>query len=211
MSEIRDTIFAALTPEGPRQTFERRFSLAPWRWPRSGLLPAARQGFAPSEGARMRGHGRLFHCVAVFGRIAQGRDRAGEVDRWGRSMRLGKWAATYQIPSRVECRVDIPSAAFCTQISTRGLRAVSHCIEDCMTTIRHEADFLGTQQIPADAYWGVHTARAVENFPITGQTVSQLPELIRALACPAAGWPCRPSAAHAAHAGAGRPHGGRLA
>ena len=25
-----------------------------------------------------------------------------------------------------------------------------------------------TATIPADAYWGVHTARAVENFPITG-------------------------------------------
>jgi aspartate ammonia-lyase len=49
-------------------------------------------------------------------------------------------------------------------------------------TSRVEADFLGSKQIPSDAYWGVHTARAVENFPITGQTVSQMPELIRALA-----------------------------
>src|SRR5882672_4032400 len=49
-------------------------------------------------------------------------------------------------------------------------------------TARTERDFLGTKEIPAGAYWGVHTARAVENFPITGQTVSQMPELIRALA-----------------------------
>ena len=47
---------------------------------------------------------------------------------------------------------------------------------------RTEQDFLGTQQIPAEAYWGVHSARAVENFPISGQTVAQWPELIRALA-----------------------------
>ena len=47
---------------------------------------------------------------------------------------------------------------------------------------RHESDFLGTRDIPADAYWGVHTARAVENFPISGQTLSCMPELIRALA-----------------------------
>ncbi len=47
---------------------------------------------------------------------------------------------------------------------------------------RTEQDFLGTQQIPAEAYWGVHSARAVENFPISGETLAQWPELIRALA-----------------------------
>ena len=47
---------------------------------------------------------------------------------------------------------------------------------------RRESDFLGPREIPAEAYWGVHTARAVENFPISGQTVSQVPDLVRALA-----------------------------
>jgi aspartate ammonia-lyase len=47
---------------------------------------------------------------------------------------------------------------------------------------RTERDFLGEKEIPADAYWGVHTARAVENFPISGQTLAGVPELIRALA-----------------------------
>jgi aspartate ammonia-lyase len=47
---------------------------------------------------------------------------------------------------------------------------------------RQERDFLGQVSIPAKAYWGVHTARAVQNFPITGQAVSAMPELIRALA-----------------------------
>ncbi len=45
---------------------------------------------------------------------------------------------------------------------------------------RTEHDFLGDKQIPADAYWGVHTARAVENFPISGTAISAMPELIRA-------------------------------
>jgi len=45
---------------------------------------------------------------------------------------------------------------------------------------RAEHDFLGEKQIPADAYWGVHTARAVENFPISGTQVSAMPDLIRA-------------------------------
>ncbi|HEY9068290.1 MAG TPA: lyase family protein, partial [Burkholderiaceae bacterium] len=47
---------------------------------------------------------------------------------------------------------------------------------------RREHDFLGDMDIPADAYWGVHSARAVDNFPISGQTVATMPALIRALA-----------------------------
>ena len=33
---------------------------------------------------------------------------------------------------------------------------------------RTEADSLGEMQVPADAYWGAQTQRAVENFPISG-------------------------------------------
>ena len=52
-----------------------------------------------------------------------------------------------------------------------------------MTTVtRTEIDFLGPMEVPADAYWGVQTARAIENFPITGQKISIMPNLIRALA-----------------------------
>ena len=45
---------------------------------------------------------------------------------------------------------------------------------------RTEHDFLGEKEIPAEAYWGVHTARAVENFPISGTPISAMPDLIRA-------------------------------
>lgn len=48
--------------------------------------------------------------------------------------------------------------------------------------MRQEHDFIGIKTIPPDAYWGVHTARAVENFPITGHSVAHMPELIRAFA-----------------------------
>jgi len=48
---------------------------------------------------------------------------------------------------------------------------------------RIEHDLLGDRQVPADAYYGVHTLRAVENFPITGNPISIYPDLIRALAC----------------------------
>jgi aspartate ammonia-lyase len=46
---------------------------------------------------------------------------------------------------------------------------------------RIEHDFLGEKQIPADAFWGVHTARALENFPISGTPLSAMPQLIRAM------------------------------
>ena len=48
--------------------------------------------------------------------------------------------------------------------------------------MREEHDFIGVKSIPDDAYWGVHTARAVENFPITGHGVAHMPELVRAFA-----------------------------
>ena len=48
---------------------------------------------------------------------------------------------------------------------------------------RLEHDLLGEREVPAAAYYGVHTLRAVENFPITGTPISIYPELIHALAC----------------------------
>src|SRR5437773_3517430 len=48
---------------------------------------------------------------------------------------------------------------------------------------RIEHDLLGDRAVPATAYFGVHTLRAIENFPITGNSISIYPELIRALAC----------------------------
>ncbi|MCZ8185744.1 MAG: aspartate ammonia-lyase [Beijerinckiaceae bacterium] len=47
---------------------------------------------------------------------------------------------------------------------------------------RTETDLLGPRDIPAETYYGIHTLRAVENFPITGTPISIYPDLIRALA-----------------------------
>lgn len=44
--------------------------------------------------------------------------------------------------------------------------------------VRIERDSLGPVQVPANAYYGPETARAVENFPISG--IKPLPEFIRA-------------------------------
>jgi aspartate ammonia-lyase len=50
------------------------------------------------------------------------------------------------------------------------------------TPMRTESDSLGSVQIPADVYWGVHTARALQNFPITRRAIHNYPDLVRALA-----------------------------
>src|SRR5262245_21726872 len=48
--------------------------------------------------------------------------------------------------------------------------------------VRTEKDLLGTKQVPASAYYGVQTARGLENFHISGIRTSQYPALIKALA-----------------------------
>ena len=52
-----------------------------------------------------------------------------------------------------------------------------------MSNVRIEHDLLGDREVPADAYYGVHTLRAMENFPISGTPISAYPDLISALAC----------------------------
>jgi len=50
----------------------------------------------------------------------------------------------------------------------------------CPHGFRIEHDLLGEREIPSEAYWGIHTLRAQENFPLSKQPVH--PELIKALA-----------------------------
>ena len=50
-----------------------------------------------------------------------------------------------------------------------------------MANTRREADSLGEWELPAEALYGVHTARAAANFPITGTTVGDYPEVIQSL------------------------------
>jgi len=50
------------------------------------------------------------------------------------------------------------------------------------TLYRTETDSLGDAAVPASAYWGIHTLRALENFPISGTPISRHPSLVTALA-----------------------------
>ncbi len=54
--------------------------------------------------------------------------------------------------------------------------------QDATSRTRTETDSLGSLEIPADAYWGIHTARALENFPISRRPISVYADLVKALA-----------------------------
>lgn len=51
-----------------------------------------------------------------------------------------------------------------------------------MSPFRIESDLLGEKSLPINAYYGVQTQRAIENFKISNYTLSQEPEFIKALA-----------------------------
>ena len=47
---------------------------------------------------------------------------------------------------------------------------------------RVETDSLGQMSLPKETAYGIQTARALQNFPITGVPVSHFPDLVQALA-----------------------------
>ena len=61
-----------------------------------------------------------------------------------------------------------------------GIRAVSQALGQGERRYRIEHDSIGDRKVPEDAYYGVQTLRAVENFRITG--LSLHPEIIYSLA-----------------------------
>ena len=63
--------------------------------------------------------------------------------------------------------------------------------------IRIEHDLLGEKAVPANAYYGVQTARALENFRISGTTVGDYPAFVR-------GWALTKMAAAMANADVGK-------
>lgn len=53
-------------------------------------------------------------------------------------------------------------------------------VTEIKANVRIEKDFLGEKEVPVNAYYGIQTLRAIENFPITGYIIHE--ELIKALA-----------------------------
>jgi aspartate ammonia-lyase len=59
---------------------------------------------------------------------------------------------------------------------------ICFCVLNSFAQTRTEKDLLGEKQIPADAYYGVQTARALENFPVSGVATKFYPDYVRAFA-----------------------------
>src|SRR5438445_7701400 len=51
-----------------------------------------------------------------------------------------------------------------------------------MEQFRVEHDLLGEMKVPAAAYYGIHTLRAVQNFQISGNTIGEDAFFVRGLA-----------------------------
>lgn len=50
-----------------------------------------------------------------------------------------------------------------------------------MKNYRIESDLLGELQVPKEAYYGVQTQRAIDNFYITGRKMGEYPEFVKAI------------------------------
>jgi len=83
---------------------------------------------------------------------------------------------TIEFRDKPEDTGNVAFGGFASQLvsGNRGLEAEG--------IMRIEHDLIGEKAIPDEAYYGVQTARALENFHISGVPISQYPDLIRALA-----------------------------
>lgn len=54
-------------------------------------------------------------------------------------------------------------------------------ISSTLSDVRIEKDLLGGLAVPADAYYGIHTQRAIDNFQISTATINDHPEFIRGM------------------------------
>ncbi len=70
------------------------------------------------------------------------------------------------------------TATTATRTMPRLETATETDIESQPTRIEH--DCIGSAAVPANVYWGIHTLRAINNFPVSGITVSDHPEIIHA-------------------------------
>ncbi len=64
-----------------------------------------------------------------------------------------------------------------------AFRGSIHTVPIVAGATRAETDSLGTERIPAAAYWGINVSRALENFAISGRPISIYPDLIFGYAC----------------------------
>ena len=83
--------------------------------------------------------------------------------------------------SSMSARTETTNAELTIE-DTTSPRDLSADIPAATPGFRIERDSLGRVEVPADAYWGVHTKRALENFPIAKRPISVYPDFVVALA-----------------------------
>ncbi len=186
-----------LGPGRSRRNLRRRRASAP-AGPRTAAGPRRRYG---STGSRTRWPSRRRaqaeptggrSCPAQGpGRTGRGRGRGTPQRRPGRQPGCqGIPQVRHQRPADVaptglQVRVHAGERAGHRALapSPSGDAAVYHPARtpvpeaDAMSSTRTERDSMGDMQVPADAHYGASTARAVENFPISGR------------GCPGRSWP----------------------
>ena len=82
------------------------------------------------------------------------------------------WPAWYEVAGTWQARARHHA------IHPRLSRSQPNPTSSRLTDFRQETDLLGTREVPAEALYGIHTLRAVENFPLGGRAVH--PRLIHA-------------------------------
>jgi aspartate ammonia-lyase len=92
-------------------------------------------------------------------------------------LRAAKPDVYYRVVARLARRVGDRLRSASEYLAERTAAAAPE-----FTTFRREHDSLGEREIPNDAYYGVQTARAVENFAISGVPLRNFAHFVNALA-----------------------------
>ncbi len=85
----------------------------------------------------------------------------------------------YPIATKILIRIVRVITRRMQQANVRSMKAAAQYASGRM---RQEHDLLGYREVPEEAYFGIQTLRALENFYITGVPIAHFPALIEALA-----------------------------
>ena len=117
---------------------------------------------------------------AAVGQVRDGRGPRGPADR--RAARTRRWprsrSSRISAPSTWSSTSGSSSTGSSTRSSCWARRCFRIFVDEAM---RVETDSMGSMALPADALYGIHTARALDNFSISGIASSTYPEFVDAL------------------------------
>ena len=104
------------------------------------------------------------------------------------SARTCKEARVFEIshPESLKPATALKILSNVTKVMSQRMRNVNNQLLNLSTQYasgktRTEHDLLGQREVPFEAYYGIQTIRAIENFNITGVTLNFYPSLVEAL------------------------------